>query len=346
MEIARAAALGAKGRGQPYRPRSAEDVRARAAVSDLRDILHGLRLGDPVDAPAPPMAELERATWRVRQLAIASDFGGYGPLLPDLVLGLHSLAGTDPAGRPDVLRLLMSASHASLWLAQSLGAADLASLAAARAADAAALLEDPAAEGYAQWLVWLASLRYGRHTRARALREAATTADHLQAHASTPGPAAEMYGTMHLVQAYSTMLDGQDAAAQGHLDEAEETAARTGDTTSFDVWFGPTEVAAWRVSVAVEAGADEAALAAAVHVDPRSMPSPSRRASHYLDVARAAAHQRRTRQQATELLVQAERLAPQYVRAHPGAREAVSELLVAAGGRELRGLAHRVGVIP
>ena len=96
----------------------------------------------------------------------------------------------------------------------------------------------------------------------------------------------------------------------------------------------------------VSALLDEAALAAAVHVDPRSMPSPSRRASHYLDVARAAAHQRRTRQRATELLVQAERLAPQYVRAHPGAREAVSELLVAAGGRELRGLAHRVGVIP
>jgi hypothetical protein len=155
-----------------------------------------------------------------------------------------------------------------------------------------------------------------------------------------------MYGTMHLIQAYSTMLDGQQAQASRHLDEAAETASRTGDTTTWDVWFGPTEVAAWRVSVAAEAGADDDALAAAVQVDPRRMTSPSRRASHYLDVARAAAGQRRTRTNATELLMRAERLAPQYVRAHPSAREAISELLVTAGGRDLRGLARRVGVIP
>ena len=332
--------------GQPYPPRTRDDVRARAAVADLRDILHGLQLGDPVDALVPAAAELERTTWRVRQLAIASDFGGYGPLLPDLALGLHALAGTDPAARPDVLRLLMSAAHASLWLAQSLGAADLASLAAARAAEAADLLEDPAAEGYAQWLTWLASLRYGRLTQARAVRGAAVTADRLQPHAADPGPAAEMYGTMHLVQAYSTMLDGRPDRAAQHLDEAEDTASRTGDTTTWDVWFGPTEVAAWRVSVAAEAGADDDALAAAIRVDPRRMASPSRRASHYLDVARAAVGQRRTRTRAAELLMQAERLAPQYVHAHPSAREAISELLVTAGGRDLRGLARRVGVIP
>ncbi len=206
-------------------------------------------------------------------------------------------------------------------------------------------LEDPAAEGYAQWLVWLASLRYGRLTQARAVRGAVATGDVLQSHADT-GPAAEMYGMMHLVQAYSTMLDGHPARAADHLAEAEDTARRTGDTTTWDVWFGPTEVAAWRVSVAAEAGADDAALAAAAAVDPRRMASPSRRASHYLDVARAAVGQRRNRTKATELLMQAERLAPQYVRAHPSAREAVSELLVTAGGRDLRGLARRVGVIP
>ncbi len=278
--------------------------------------------------------------------AIASDFGGYGPLLHDLVLALHASVATDRATRPEVSRLLMSAAHARLWLAQSLGAADLASLAAARAADAAELLEDAAAAGYAQWLVWLASLRYSRLTQARTLRGAAAVADCLQPHTADPGPAAEMYGMMHLVRAYSTMLDGQPVRAGEHLAEAEATARRTGETTTWDVWFGPTEVAAWRVSVAAEAGADDDAIAAAAHVDPRRMASPSRRASHYLDVARAAAHKRRMRTRAAELLVEAEHLAPQYVRAHPAVRETVSELLVTAGGRELRGLARRAGVVP
>jgi hypothetical protein len=234
-----------------------------------------------------------------------------------------------------------------VWLAQSLGAADLAALAAQRAVDAAGLLDDPAAAGYAQWLVWLTSLRYGRLTQARAVRGAAAVAEQLQPHAADDSsPAAEMYGMMHLIQAYSTMLDSQPGRAAEHFTEAADTARRTGDTTTWDVWFGPTEVAAWRVSVAAEAGANDEALAAAARVDPRRMASPSRRASHYLDVARAAAGQRRTRAQAAELLVQAERLAPQYVRTHPSAREAISELLVTTGGRDLRGLARRVGVVP
>jgi transcriptional regulator with XRE-family HTH domain len=333
--------------GQPYAPRSTEDVRAQAAVVDLRDVLHGLQLGDQVEVPVRPLPELQRETWRVRQLAVASDFGGYGPLLAGLLLELHNLAaGPESPDRQAALALLMSTAHAGLWLAQGLGADDLAALLAGRAADAAGQrLADPAAAGYAQWLSWLASHRIGRLTRSRALREVRQTADQLQPHADA-GPAAEMYGMLHLVQAYAAMVDGhQPHRAADHLAEAEQVAGRTGDTTTCDIWFGPTEVAAWRVSVAVEAGADDDALVSAGAVDPRRMASPSRRASHYLDVARAAVHQRRQRDRAAQMLMAAERLAPQYVRAKPSAREAVAELLVAAGGRELRGLARRVGVL-
>ena len=333
--------------GQPYTPASRADVRARAAVADLRDILHGLDIGDPVEVPdVRPVADLERATWRVRQLAIASDFGGYGPLLPPLLLELHALASAESTDREAVLRLLLSVTHATLWLAQSVGADDLAALAAGRAGDAAAGMADPAAEGFACWLAWLASLRLGQFTRARAARGAAATADGLQRHAGAAGATAELYGLLHLVQAYTAMLDGRHGQVAGHLEEAEQTAQRTGDGTSYDVWFGPTECAAWRVSIAAEAGDDETAVAAARAVDPRRMASPSRRASHFLDIARSAAHQKRHRGAAVELLSEAERLAPQYVRASPAVRETVAELLVTAGGRDLRGLARRVGVIP
>lgn len=331
--------------GQPYVPQDPADVQARAAVADLRDILHGLSLGDPIEVPVRPLPELERATWRIRQLAISSDFGGYGPLLPPLLLELHALAAVENTDRDGVLRLLLSASHASLWLAQSLGADDLAVLAAGRAVAVADAMDDPAARGFAQWLAWLASLRLGRLSRARAIRTAAETADGLQPAAT--GPAAEMYGMLHLVQGYTAMLyDGDQARAADHLAEAEQTANRTGDGSTFDVWFGPTEVAAWRVSIAAEAGADDDALAAASAVDLARMQSSSRRATHLLDVARASAHQRHTRARAVELLATAERLAPQYVRSHPSARETVAELLVTAGGPTLRGLARRAGVIP
>lgn len=139
--------------GQPFTPQSRDDVLARAAVTDLRDIQHGLDLGDNVEVPIRPLPELERATWKVRQLAIASDFGGYGPLLLlPMMLELHALTASGSRERETALRLLLSVAHASLWLAQPLGNEDLAMLAAGRAAAAANEWADPAAVGFAQWL--------------------------------------------------------------------------------------------------------------------------------------------------------------------------------------------------
>jgi len=75
---------------------------------------------------------------------------------------------------------------------------------------------------------------------------------------------------------------------------------------------------------------------------------PSRRAGLMLDVGRGLAREQRTRSDAVGWLRRAEVTAPQLVRNNAAARETVAYLLnrasAAAGGRELRGMAARMGV--
>jgi hypothetical protein len=60
--------------------------------------------------------------------------------------------------------------------------------------------------------------------------------------------------------------------------------------------------------------------------------------------------ERKTQEEGLRVLLRAERLAPQLVRNNLFVREAVADLLRRArrdaGGRELRGLAWRMGVAP
>lgn len=79
-------------------------------------------------------------------------------------------------------------------------------------------------------------------------------------------------------------------------------------------------------------------------VDKRS----SRRADFFADVGRGLAREPKTRAEAVRLLRQAEEAAPQRVRNSAAVRETVAYLLnrarVESGGRELCGMAARMGV--
>jgi hypothetical protein len=63
-----------------------------------------------------------------------------------------------------------------------------------------------------------------------------------------------------------------------------------------------------------------------------------------IDVARGLARERDRRQDAVQMLLRAEALAPQRVHAGVFARGAIGSLLSTVGGTELRGLARRAGV--
>jgi hypothetical protein len=74
----------------------------------------------------------------------------------------------------------------------------------------------------------------------------------------------------------------------------------------------------------------------------------SRHASYLADAGRGLARDRKTRGEAVRWLRQAENAAPQKIRNSPAVRETVAVLLeqarASAGGRELRGMAARMGV--
>ena len=92
------------------------------------------------------------------------------------------------------------------------------------------------------------------------------------------------------------------------------------------------------------------ALLAARTVHPELLPSAVHQAGFWADVGRALAVERKTRDRAVQVLVHAEQLAPQRIRHHVLVRETVAGLLRrarrGAGGRELRGLAWRMGLGP
>ena len=113
-------------------------------------------------------------------------------------------------------------------------------------------------------------------------------------------------------------------------------------------WFGATNVAIWRVAIAVERGeSGRAVLRLAAEADPSKLIVATRRAALYLDVGRGRRATRR-RGKRPRCGATGRNAAPQWFRNYPAAREAVAFLLTraraTAGGRELRGMAARMGV--
>ncbi|HEY6424441.1 MAG TPA: hypothetical protein VIY28_14580 [Pseudonocardiaceae bacterium] len=142
------------------------------------------------------------------------------------------------------------------------------------------------------------------------------------------------------------------ATAAIHLHEASTLAARMGTEvgTWAHLWFGPTNVGIWRTSLAVEIGEHGKALEAAKTVHPELLPGTSRPAEFWAEVGRALVATKKTREKGLRVLLHAEQLAPQRIHADVFVREVIADLLRQArrdaGGRELRGLAWRMGIAP
>jgi hypothetical protein len=100
----------------------------------------------------------------------------------------------------------------------------------------------------------------------------------------------------------------------------------------------------------VEIGEHGKALEAAKAVHPELLPGNVRQAEFWADVGRALTSEKKTRDKGVRVLLHAEQLAPQRIRRDLLVREAVAGLVRQArrdaGGRELRGLAWRMGVAP
>lgn len=334
--------------GQPYAPADAPHARALAFVPDIRAALISLAYLDLPEAPARGVEELSAATQRLMTARRTCDYAKatslIAPLLRDLGAAAYSPTATH---RADALRLLTLTTYQAAFVLKYLGFVDLPLAAAERCADAAAELGKPEYVGLADF-ARLHNLPSESRSVGRKLATAAT--ERLQ-HETAP-EALQTYGMLHLTCAWTEALAGEPADARTHLEEAAAVAVRLGEDPPeggfAEMNFGPTNVAQWRLSLALETGEPGKAVELARAVDPRRILSNSRRTQFHIEHGAALAATRRSDGEALAQFINAERIAPQRVRLSPVVRDNVGTMLrrarVSAGGEHLRELASRVGV--
>ncbi|WP_250291113.1 helix-turn-helix domain-containing protein [Frankia sp. CiP1_Cm_nod1] len=332
--------------GQPYAPTNPHQARSLASIPVIRTAILGTAFDEQPDQPARSIAELRAAADDVQVAYQASEHATYAPRLAELIEGLHvhAVSGNPQSSRA-AIAALVGVYRATFVLAKDLGYVDLAWIAADRAVQATELLDDPAWSALGDFSRANALLTAG--ARHRALRLAEQAADTAGAALDHP-QVMPVYGILHLTAALAGAPSRDPRHVDAHIAEAADIASRTGETTAFRLHFGPTNVAVWRVSIAVERGDGGKAAELARGVDTSVLPSRRRRAHFYADLGRGLAQSRGKDAQALAMFREAEKLAPEQIRTNPLIRETVAVMLQrarsTAGGRDLRGLAYRMGI--
>ena len=315
-----------------------------AAVASLRTALGEFDLDD-ADRNPPPWEHIRSRVDLVNELRPKAEYVQLGAMLPDLLRDLY--ASLDGTHRRAALVGLADCYLSSLSACKNLGFPDLAHVAALRIRDVAGQLAD------AEWTGLAAYARaqaIGSGARERAGQLAVRAADDISGELDRP-EVAEVYGMLHLMAALANTTRGDYDQARAHVAEAAETAERpgVGEQNFMHMWFSRGNVSMWETMLAVESGKGGRAVEIARAVNPDALPpAQSRQGMWWIDIGRGLAMERGNRDAAVRAFRKAEDLAPQITRANPWVREAVTGLLSRAqrdaGGRELRGLAYRIGI--
>jgi transcriptional regulator with XRE-family HTH domain len=320
-------------------------------IPALRVALQTNSLSRPAIDRARPLGELHREVFGSIELKRrACDYVGVGQLLPGCIdeLYRHVAGPADEAAHRVALTTLVEACVIASSVARGLNYLDLAFLAAQRAEEAAVQLDDPVVKGKADFM-WLHALpRTGSWDRNLAAAEQA--ANELEPYASDPLGLAVL-GMVTLTASLSAAAMQRGDTADHWLEQAAAIAGRVPDDSVAN-WqsFSATNVGIWRVSIGVERGQSGGTmLELAERVQPeRLATTPSRKADFFADVGRGLAREPKTRVEAVRWLRRAETVAPQRIRNSAPVRETVAYLLnraiAVSGGRELRGMAARMGL--
>jgi transcriptional regulator with XRE-family HTH domain len=322
-----------------------------AAIPALRVALAMNAPGEPAADRARPLPEVAAELESLRPAHAAGDYLREGPLLPGLIDGLyfHLSSASSEARQVTAARSLVDALGWSASMCHNLRYPDLAQVAARAAVEAADLIADPVRHAMAQFeRIGTAPRTPGAwpHLLAVAERAAAAMEPHARDEHSL-----QVLGMLTLRCALAATAAGKADTAIQWLGEAQNLAERVSDddpAANWE-WFGATNVAIWRTALAVERGeSGRAVLEAMRGADLAKLVVPTRRAALFLEVGRGLAREQRTQDEAVRWLQRAEKAAPQQIRNHFPAREAVAFLLTraraTAGGRELRGMCARMGV--
>ena len=319
-------------------------------IPALRNALQTSSVDDPAVDRARPLSVLVREMARIEPLHQACDYSAVGKALPGIMeeLHCHVAAPADEASHQAALETLVDACVCATFTAKDLGYGDLAHLAALRAQEAARSLDDPVQLGKAAFVRIHSLPRTGAWDRT--LAQAENAAGDLEPHATDP-LGFQVLGMLELTAALSAAVAQDEARAQDWLDEAARLAERVPEVPD-ESWmaFSATNVGVWRVAVGVERGySGGAVLELAEKVqEGKLVGKQGRRAAFFADVGRGLAREPRTQRDAIRWLRRAEDTAPQWIRNSPAVRGTVTYLLdraiTSAGGRELRGMAARIGV--
>ncbi|MGH4007543.1 MAG: helix-turn-helix domain-containing protein [Pseudonocardiaceae bacterium] len=335
--------------GQPWAPQDVVSSEAHAGLWGIEIALERYELGvDPDDLTVVAWPQIAADLERLDKLRhYSADYAAQGELTPALLGQLHAAYIRMPEYRREVLLGLISAYSSAAMMTKRLGVRGLPTLAARAVAQCAQALDEPVWLGYAAWLRGAAT---GLLDRAAHYRRCVTAAQTLTSQLDS-SDALQACGMLHLSAALAAAAQADHDTTATHLNEAAALAARM-DTevgTWANLFFGPTNVGIWRTSLAVELGEPGQAVQHAKALHPELLPN-SRQAQFWADLARALIATKKTREKGVRVLLHADQLAPQLIYHDVFVREAVADLLRQArrdaGGRELRGLAWRMGVAP
>lgn len=294
---------------------------------------------------APEVGDLRRSVSAAHREYQAANYVQVVEDLPGLLSSADNARRTSDGDRRQQLLAYITAYVVGAKLLTKLGAADLAIVAADRAASAAGETDSLAAQGLAAYQVVCALLQSDQVDQADRL--AVVMAQRLQSAARPDDPVTiSVAGSLWLIGAIIAARRTEPFEALDRLRQAEDLADLLGeDGNHFWTAFGPTNVAIHRVSVAAELGDPGEALRAAARVNLTELPEGmrSRRAQMHLDLAWAQA-QRKRDAEATLHLLEAEQTAPEVVRYNRTVRDLMREMLARGGRRSPNGALDRLAV--
>lgn len=313
--------------GQPYQDPETQVMQLHATVEPLRRALLTWDL-PPENVQPRPIEELAASVRHVSRLGRQTRYLQLGLELPPLLDELSVAAYTHED--PQLFALLAEAYGGVSALGHKLGYLDLRSLALDRIEWASERSQDPLRVARTKWSRGASLLGVAAYDQGLELmkRTRAELGDDL---ARMNGPTLSVYGSLHLRSAVLVARAGRPAAADDHLQAAQEIAALLpdGHVNHYGMEFGPANVAIHAVSAAVEAADGAKALERARGIRPLLVDAaPERVGKHWMEIARAWYYQG-DRHQALGALQQARVISPQQVRYHPMVRELAYSIAVA-----------------
>lgn len=301
--------------------------------------------------PLRPLSALLAASRAVTRLNMAGEYTTLallvGPLITDLYRHAHDSRAEDQRIAWDTLTQVAFDTSVVMRARGHLAVAWSAARTAEEAARSIDSQPGAAAAAFVSSQVLLARPASAKAALDRAERSAAIVG----ARAQTANEL-QTVGMLHLQASLATAATGGDP--RDHLEYAADYAARLdrpipADNSSVisNTTFGSSNVALWKMSVAMEAGEPEAVLDLARKLKPQTLPTPGRAAQYWVEVGRAAAS-RRAHEIALDAFLRAESIAPEHVRTIDTVQESVAQMMreakrgLTAG--DLGNLAQRVGV--